>query len=250
MKKQTLFFCLFLAIGVFAQDNSKLFRKSIDMDKAREVKTDIYFFAGELDINTSTEKLAECYYGYKDKYLKPAMTYNESGKTGYLSIKSEEEDRGINNDGNKWNLCLNKNVKNDLVIKLKAGEANINLEGSNLNSFDYRMTAGETKINLRNTSVPQVNFNLLAGESVINLSGKWHNDGVADIKGGVGEITVIVPYDAGVKVNVSGVLGEINIPFFNKNGRVYTNDIFDKATHKLFINISGAIGQINVRMEK
>jgi hypothetical protein len=68
MKKLTILLCVFLAIGVsgtftFAQNNSKLRKKSIEFGKAKVIKTDIYFFAGELNINTSTNELAECLYG-------------------------------------------------------------------------------------------------------------------------------------------------------------------------------------------
>lgn len=253
MKKQTILLCCILAIGSlgsFAQSTSKLLKKSIEIDKAKETKTDIYFFAGNLNINTSTDKLAECFYGYKNGFLRPEMTYSEVGKTGYLSIKSEEQDKGIDENDNKWNLSLNKDIKNDVAIKLRAGEANINLEGSRLNRFEYNMTAGKSNINLKNTSVPQVKFHLLAGEAHINLAGKWHNDGLAEIKGGVGEITVKVPYNTGVRISVSGVLGDVNIPFFRKDGNVYTNDSFEKTKYTIFLNISGGIGQINVEMEE
>ena len=255
MKKTTVLLCLFLAIGSLgaftqAQSKSTLLKKSIGFGKAKDIRTDIYFFAGELNINTSTDELAECFYGYVNGFLKPMMTYSEVGKVGYLSIKSEEENKGLHLDenNNKWNLNLNRNIKNDISIKLRAGKANINLEESKLNVFEYKMTAGESNINLRNTSVAQVRFNLLAGKANIDLSGKWHNDGVAEIKGGVGEITVIVPYNTGVRITASGVLGEVNIPFFHRNGNIYTNDSFEKTRNTIFLNISGGIGQINVKM--
>lgn len=257
MKKQTFLLYFLLAttsLGTFAvtQSHSKLFKKSIEFGKAREIKTDISFFAGELNINTSTNQLAECLYGYSEGFLRPEMIYSESGKTGYLAIRSEEKDKGldIDNDSNKWNLSINKDIKNDLAIKLKAGEANIDLKDCRLNSFEYKMTAGESNINLKNSSVPMIRVALLAGEANIDLSGKWLNDGFAEIKGGVGEVTVKVPFNTGVKVNISGVLGEVNIPFFHKIGNTYTNDSFEKTKYTLSLDISGGIGQINVIMEQ
>ena len=252
MKKPAilLFFIFTLgAVGSFAltQSKTKQFKKSIEMGKAKEVKTDINFFSGELNISTSTNDLAECLYGYDDGFIRPKMTYSEIGSIGYLTIESEEQDKGID-ESNHWDLKLNKNVKNELSVKLRAGKANIDLEGCKLRGFNYRMTAGESNINLRNTSVPQVSFNLLAGEANIDLSGEWNNDGVAEIKGGVGEITVSVPYNMGVKIIVTGMLGDVNIPFFHKVGNEYTNDSFGKSKHIIFLSISGGIGQINVKM--
>lgn len=254
MKKSTVLLVLSLMVPGFvnttnAESNSRLLQKSIDVGKAKEIRTDISFFSGELFVNTETEDLAKCVYGYKDGFLRPEMTYREVGGTGYLTIESEEKDKRILNDNeNRWNLSLNKRVKNNLSIQLRAGEANIDLEGSNLNSFDYKMTAGESTINLRNTSIPHLKFNMLAGEAHIDLSGDWENDGVADIKGGVGEITVKVPFDTGVIIYVTGVLGEVKIPFFNKEGSTYTNDSYKKSKNTLTLYINGAIGQINVEM--
>jgi len=256
MKKSIILSCLLFSVllsgtNIYAQSDSKLLKKSIEIGKAKEVRTDISFFSGELFINSETEDLAECIYGYRDGFLRPDMIYREVGSTGYLSVESEENKKGIfNDDTNKWSLSLNKSVKNNVSIQLKAGDAIIDLQDCNLNSFNYRMTAGKSKINLRNTSVPHVKFNLLAGEAHIDLTGKWENDGVADIKGGVGEITVKVPFKTGVIIHVTGVLGEVNIPFFNREGNVYTNDNYKKSAHTLTLYINGAIGQINVEMEE
>lgn len=246
-----LFSVFFLGSTLNAQSDSKLLKKSIEIGKAKEVRTDISFFSGELLINSETDDLAKCIYGYRNGFLRPDMTYREVGSTGYLSIESEENKKGIfDDDANKWSLSLNKSVLNNVSIQLKAGKASINLEECNLNSFNYKMTAGESKINLRNTSVPHVKFNLLAGEAHIDLTGEWKNDGVADIKGGVGEITVKVPFNTGVIIHVTGVLGEVNIPFFNREGNVYTNDSYKKSKQTLTLYIHGAIGQINVEMEE
>jgi hypothetical protein len=256
MKKSGLLLCLFLIASVCGnsiQSQAKkttLYRKSVALGKAKEVKTDIAFFSGELIIGTSTDKLTECFYGYKDVFIRPYVSYSEVGHTGYLTVKSLKKDESSINKkkSNKWMLELNRDIQNDLNIELLAGEADIDLEDAHLSRLNYKMTAGELHLNLRGTSVPLVKFNLLAGEAHIDLSGKWHNDCMADIKGGVGEITVKVPYKTGVKVNVSGVLGDVNIPFFNREGRTYTNDAWEKTENNIILNISGAIGQINVEM--
>lgn len=228
-----------------------IFRKSLPLANAKEVKSDISFFAGELYMDANSKKLVECYYGYKDLFIVPYMMYKEVDGMGYLTIKSKrEKTEQLDNrsDENKWKLELNRNIKNDVSIELMAGVANINLEGAKITNFVFKMTAGESKINLKNTSVPKIRLNMVAGETNINLSGKWLNDCDAQIKGGVGQINVKVPFGVGVKIHASGLLGEVNIPFFQKEGRVYTNDAWGKTKHSITLEISGAIGEINVEM--
>ena len=110
------------------------------------------------------------------------------------------------------------------------------------------MMAGESKVNLRNTSVPAVIFNLFTGEASLDLSGKWHNDLEANIKGGIGELEIKVPYDTGVRIAVSGLIGEVNIPFFERNGKIYTNGQYGKSKYTLYLNVEAGIGQIDVKM--
>ncbi len=228
-----------------------IYRKSLPLATAKEIKSDISFFAGELYMDANSKKLVECYYGYKDLYIVPYMVYKEVDRVGYLIIKSKrEKTEQLDNrsDDNKWKLQLNRNIKNDVAIELMAGVANINLEGAKITNFAFKMTAGESKINLRNTSVPKIRLNMMAGETSINLSGKWHNDCDAEIKGGVGQVNVKVPFGTGVKIHASGLLGEVNIPFFHKEGRDYTNDAWGKSKHSITLDIKGAIGEINVDM--
>ena len=243
---------LFIPTILFASKTREtIFRKSLPMASAKEVKSDISFFAGELYMDANSKKLVECYYGYKDLYIVPYMMYKEVDRMGYLTIKSKRkktEQLDNRSDDNKWKLELNRTIKNDVSIELMAGLANINLEGAKITNFAFKMTAGESHINLRNTSVPKIRLNMVAGESSIDLSGKWHNDCDAEIKGGVGQINVKVPFGTGVKIHAAGLLGEVNIPFFHKDGRDYTNDAWGKTKHSITLDISGAIGEINVEM--
>jgi predicted membrane protein len=243
---------VFIPTILFASNTREtVFRKSLPLKEANLVKSDISFFAGELYMDADSKKLVECYYGYKDLYIVPYMIYKEVDNTGYLTIKSKREKaEQLDNrsDDNKWKLELNRNLKNDVSIELMAGIANINLEGAKITNFAFKMTAGESHINLRNTSVPKIRCNMVAGETSIDLSGKWHNDCDAEIKGGVGQINVKVPFKTGVKIHAQGLLGEVNIPFFHKDGRDYTNDAWGKSKHNITIEISGAIGEINVEM--
>ncbi|NLE32877.1 MAG: cell wall-active antibiotics response protein [Bacteroidales bacterium] len=244
-----LFFALATTLTASKPDNYR-YKKAIEKGNAKEVKTDIDFLAGELYLDNSSNELAECFYGKGTEFLRPGMAYNEMGKTGYLRIDSESnKERRIEDfDDNEWRLSINPNIPNSVSIRLKAGEADIDLEGSRLNRFEYKMMAGESKINLRNTSVPDLTFNMMAGEAWIDLSGRWNNDLEAIIKGGVGELDLVVPYNVGVRIFVSGLIGEVSIPFFNRNGKTYTNDAYGRSKHTLFINIEAGIGEINVKM--
>lgn len=227
-------------------------KKSIDSGKAKTVKTEITFPAGKLYINPEGKSFCEGFYKYRKDFWEPEISYYEESENGYLKIDVDDERREKNfndDDENVWTIAFNKDVRNDMHIEMIAGESNIDLRDCNLDRFRIEMVAGDTYINLRNTSVPFFEFRAIAGEAEIDLSGKWKNDLDAEIKGGVGELTIKLPADVGVKVSISGGLGDVSAPGFDRTNRVYTNRLYGKTKESLFVDVTGGIGNVNLRLE-
>lgn len=227
------------------------FRKNIESDKAKSMKTDITFIAGRLNISHTSNLLCEGVYKYHRDYWKPEISYNEDSQIGYLEIKVADDRKEKNyndSDNTEWNIALNKNIRNDLKVKMLAGIGNIDMQSCKMDGLEFEMLAGEVKINLKNTSVPNLEFKALTGEAEIDLSGKWENDLNAEIKGGVGELTIKLPSDIGIKLNITGGLGEVNAHGFIKHNRVYTNELYGKTKESLYLDISGGIGEVNIHM--
>ena len=228
-------------------------KKSIPAGKAKEIKTEIVFTAGTLNINSSTKMLCEGRYKFEKDEWKPDISYHEDNQKGFLEIKTTDERENKNYedaDECKWDLSINKDIKNDLNIHFFAGEANIDLEDCRLKKFDFSMFAGEVNINLVNTSVPDLSFQGFAGDAVIDLSGKWKNDLNADIKGGVGELSLKFPADIGIRLTITGLLGEVNAPDFNKQSGTYTNSLFGETKENLYVDITGGIGSVDIILVK
>jgi predicted membrane protein len=255
MRKYRLIIITILAIVFFGFVSSDFpfqeFRKNIESGKAKSVKTDIIFLAGTLNISSTSNSLCEGVYKYHRDYWKPEISYNEDSQIGYLKIKvtdEREEKRFDDSDNTEWNIALNKNIRNELKVKMLAGIANIDMQNCKIDGFDFEMLAGEVKIDLKNTSVPNFEFKALTGEAEIDLSGEWQNDLNAEIKGGVGELTIKLPSDKGIKLNISGGLGDIDAHGFSKHNKVYTNSLYGKTKESLYIDITGGIGNVDIRM--
>lgn len=139
-------------------------------------------------------------------------------------------------------------IWHDLDIDFGAGIGDIDLENCRLKWFEFSMAAGEANINLRNTSVPELEFKAVVGEATFDLSGKWNNDLDAEIRGGMSELTLILPSQTGIELDVCGILGEVSVPGFRKDGNTYTNEQYGKTGNHLYIDLRGGIGEINVQM--
>ncbi len=214
--------------------------------------TEIKFPAGTLNINPSEKnKFFSSDFNGCSEQSEPQIDFIEDGKKANLRITASEEYKHFDYDTSDsssctWNLYFNNKVENDISISMIAGQGLIDLSGCNLKAFDFKMTAGEVKVNLRNTSVPYMNFRTAAGEVEMDLTGKWENDLKANIKGGVGEITIKIPDDIGVKIEISGILGDINIPSFKKKNKTYINELYGKTSETLYLDIFGGIGEVNI----
>lgn len=234
-----------------AQNDSTLkeLKRSIPLGDAKEVKTEIYFTVGDLYLSAGSENLSVGTYRYFRSRWSPHISYTEKNQIGYLKISSRDEriPRSYGNlDQCDWDINLNSKVRHDLTIRYVGGNGHIDLQNCNLERFDFSMTAGELDINLRNSSVPDFKFKALAGEAVIDLSGTWNNSLNANITGGFGELVLKLPKNSGIRLNIHGFIGSVDISGFDKEGRIYTNELYGKTRETLYIDFIGGIGNVEI----
>ena len=227
--------------------------KNIKAQNAKEVATEITFANGTLNISAQemTNLLSGKFICYDDNW-KPEISYTETGIYGDLKIRyADVVDNDLEFDDSigrcDWNIKLNKNIKNNLSVKIAAGESNINLENSNLKRFELNMLAGDVKVNLKNANIPYLLVNALVGEATIDLSGTWKNDLNANITGGIGELNIILPKNTGVKIQINGLLGNVSFENMSKQDRIYTNSLYGKTAVTVYIQIQGGLGNINLK---
>ncbi len=244
------FLLLLLGTGLslFAQDTDNYyFKKIVKKQKAGLIYLNIELPAGILTLDKGTDECLEARFSYVHDKMAPEVSYHESGKIGNLDIKVNVDDINVNSEeDNKWNITLNEEIIYDLDLDFGAGIGNMNFSSIPLRDLDLSLGAGKFNINLTNTSLPTLNFNAGAGEATIDLSGEWDNNFNGDFNCGVGKITLKLPRNTGVKVDVTGLLGSVNHPGLNKRRQTYTNEVFGKTKTHLDININGAIGEINL----
>ncbi len=260
MKKLFLFgFFLSLLLSgadAFSQSDMEEMKKAIPLKGAKELITEVEFPVGNLRVKTSDAKTIKSIFQYRTPEWEPHIDYRKENGKAYVrmsaegdvdvDVRSDDKDSYDEEDQSNWGLIFPRGIAHDLDVEMLAGKGMLDLSGSKMKAFEFSMTAGEVKINLRNTSVPQLEFKALAGEATLDFSGEWKNDLYADIMGGFGSITIKLPSDAGVEMEVTGILGDIDLPRMRKQGGRYINEYFDKTSHNLHLDVSGGIGEVQV----
>jgi N-terminal domain of toast_rack, DUF2154 len=205
--------------------------KSVDPKNAQSARAQLKMGAGELNLTGGADKLMEAEFSYNVSEWKPEVSYRVSGKKGDLVVKQGSA-KGVGLSGrararNEWDIGLNDEVPTDLVVRLGAGESDLDLDSLTLTGVDLQMGAGKT---------------------TVDLTGDYTRDFDASIQGGVGEATVLLPSEVGVKAKAEGGLGKINAKGLKKVGDAYVNDAYGESDTNLSVDVEGGVGEINLKV--
>ena len=203
--------------------------KSVDPKNAQTARAQLEMGAGELHITGGADQLLEGDFSYNVSEWKPKVSYDVSGQEGELLVK-----QGGANSGslgakarNEWDINLNDELPTDLVVKMGAGESDLDLDSLTLTGVDLKMGAGKI---------------------TVDLSGDYARDFDATIEGGVGQATVLLPSEVGVKAKAEGGLGGINAKGLKKVGDSYVNDAYGESDVTINVDVKGGVGEINLEV--
>jgi hypothetical protein len=203
--------------------------QSVELGDAKPVRVDIEMGAGNLEVSDEAEKLLEAGFTYNVDKLKPEVKYTD----GTLVVQHPEVNglpalQGITDFRNEWSLRFNDQVPLDLRVNMGAGTSNLQLSGLSLTGLD---------------------ISLGAGSSMVDLSGDWVRDLDASIDAGATNLSVRLPRDVGVRVEVDAGIGRIEAPGLTKDGNVYTNAAYGTSDVNLQLNLQAGVGQIKLELE-
>jgi len=203
--------------------------QSVGLENAQSARAELRMGAGELNLTGGADALMEADFSYNVSDWKPEVNYDVNGDTGELRVEQGSSE-GVRLGGdarNEWDLRLNDEVPTNLVVKMGAGESDLDLDSLTLMGLTLQMGAGKT---------------------TVDLTGDYGRSFDANIEGGVGEATVLVPSEVGVRVRAEGGLGKINAEGFQREGDSYVNDAYGNSDITLDVDVRGGVGEINLKV--
>ena len=225
---------LFVASGCNTVVSGEVKEESISIkkDKARELDVELNLSVGELTLSKGAEDWVEGSIKYGKKKLKPEVIYNRKGNKGEVIIKQNNLNSFNNrNVKNEWNLELTDNVPMNLSVDSGVSSTELDLQGLMLEKLDINAGVGDLYVDL-------------GGDA-------WENSFETNIKTGVGEATVILPSEVGVKIKSEKGLGTSNVVGFISQGEgVYVNEAYEDADVILTVNTEMGVGDITFKLDK
>lgn len=202
--------------------------RTVERQNAKSVNVSLDASAGEFNISGGSSHLLDADFSYSDSYETPRVEYNVSDGVGHLSISQDDQSTHFGTTHNDWNLRFG----NDVPLELKV-----------------EMGAGRGHLRLRDVPVTRLDMSMGAGQVDLDLTGDRKSDLVADLEGGVGQVTVRLPSKVGVVVQASGGIGTVNAHGLRHNDDEYTNDAYGKTPATIHLKIQGGVGQITLISE-
>ncbi len=139
-------------------------------------------------------------------------------------------------------------------VGLTLGQADLNLTFDSVNPVPMstlRLTSGSGKAYL--SGLGNANFdrlNIIGGTGTLDVdfSGAWSRSALADIKAGVGKITLRFPAKIGVRVVLtsSSVTSIEAVGFSKKGENEYVNAAYGQAPVTLTVNLTAGVGMISL----
>jgi hypothetical protein len=198
--------------------------KSVELGNARSVRVKMVLGAGDLVVTGGAKKLLETDFTYNVAKLKPEVEFTDGtlivqhpDVRGYRTLQDIKEFR------NEWDLRLNNDVPMNLSLEIGAGNIDLQIADLSLTGLDVMLGAGEFKL---------------------DLNGDWARDLDVSIDAGVADLTVLLPRDVGVRIEVDRGPTMIDAPSLTKDGNIYTNAAYGVSDVTLHINLVAGIGQI------
>ncbi|HEX6938493.1 MAG TPA: hypothetical protein VF158_03715 [Longimicrobiales bacterium] len=236
------------------------------------VKVEVQFGVGELRIEpASSGTLYRSSIRYDARVFTPIHEY----RGGVLRIGVDGSDKRIHGNfqqGGRMDLALTPDVPLDLDLTFGAVEAALELGGLRLSRLGVSTGASETRLRfskpnpirmqrlsidagaaelqvdgLGNANVDALRVKGGVGDLTLDFTGDWRGDTHAEIELGLGALTLRIPHGVGVKVTKSTLLMGFDSEGLVKRGDAYYSTDWDAMEHRLVLDISGALGSIDVR---
>jgi len=186
---------------------------------------------GEVSITTGTNELLEGRFELTDSALIPMIDYTVEDDYGLLEIVQEGGDAVPDEATASYSFTLNGDAIYEAGIELGTGELKIAGVWSKLNEFSASVGAGELEV---------------------DLSGGWtRSTDDINFEVGVGELTIILPDDIGIRVEAEVGIGEVKVEGLSpeEDDEIgWTNSLWQQAEVNVEVKAEVGVGELTVKV--
>ncbi len=247
------------------------------MTSARQVQdsepmdVDVRYGAGTLEIAPAESPyLYRAEFRYDGDQFEPVVEFDRNARRLRIGIEARDRPRP-RDDGSAAKLQLTREVPLELDLEFGAGNAEIDLSGIALERLELSTGASRTTVNfgapnpiqareiqieagaaeltvtgLGNARAERVSFRGGLGETVLDFSGEWAGNVQAKVEMGIGSLRLRIPRDVGVRLARRSFLASFDAAGLERRDDGYYSTSWNDAVTRLDMDVSAAIGSIEV----
>ena len=239
-----------------------------------EHRVRVHYGAGRFDVSgTSAPVLYSMTLRYDESTVTPLHRYDAAEHL--LELGTEGESKHLRSSGDQgkgeMRLALSRSVPLDLSLELGATKAMLDLGGLLLQRVKLESGASETVLdfsspnetrmdlldvdvgaatfearNLGNANASSIRVHGGVGSVDLDFGGQWTQDANVDVQLALGKLTLHVPRDVGVRVEVEKFLASFDQQGLQKRGDAYYSDNWDRAKFRIRLHASTTFGGIEI----
>ncbi|MFL5579135.1 MAG: hypothetical protein ACJ8AO_02095 [Gemmatimonadaceae bacterium] len=210
---------------------------------------------------------------YDARRAEPVHVYDAEGRSLRLGVTQQSMRFSGNRDmdGAEMRLDLTRSVPLDLSLELGAVEADLDLSGLRLEALKLETGASETRLRfdapntsrmraldlqvgaasfrgsrLANANADEVRVRGTVGEVELDFGGQWTRDVELHVEVTLGSVTVHVPADVGVRLELDRFLSSFEHDGMTKRGGAWVSDNWETARYHLRIKSRSALGSFEL----
>lgn len=290
MKKRTLeivaLFCVLpVALLVGQRRTYESMEETFRATSQRPLEVLLHVDAGEVFVERGTDaRSGTISIKYTRGEFREKIDFNESRNRLKVSLKKDnwyKLKKTRHGEDDVWaevSLELPSGVDILFDSKIKAGEVTMSMGGLRLQEFSMNNWAGEVEVRfdepnripmefldidakvgearfvrLGNARFMRADVNGGIGEIEVDFTGDLLDESRAKVDLDIGEATILLPRDIGIKMSIGGglsFLSQKNVDgSFYKRGRSYYSEDYEDERKKFFIRVTPGLGELSVDRE-
>lgn len=235
----------------------------------------VQYGAGRIDIGATTAPvLYSMSIRYDEATSTPIHSYDADSRvlTLGVNVQSERLSRDMGDKGKaEMRLSLSRTVPVDLDLELGATKAVLDLGGLNVLGLRLESGASETVLdfsspnrarmrgldvdvgaatfearNLANANASAMRIHGGVGGVDLDFGGQWSQDVSVDVDLALGKLTLHVPRDVGVRVELQKFLASFDQQGLQKRGDAYYSENWDSAKYHLRLHAQTTFGGVEI----
>jgi hypothetical protein len=234
------------------------------------VDVHIRYGSGRLGLRSTGQPLLyQMELRYDPAQAQPLHTFQTAARRLDLGVRSQAFGFGGSKNAGSMRVELAQRVPMSLSLELGAVEADLDLSGLALHALNVRSGASETSIRfdsvnarplqridvevgaaslralrLANSGAREIHVQAGVGSVDLDFDGLWRHDVRLDVQVALGGVTIHVPRNVGVELELDKVLMTFDDEGLIKRDGRYVSDNWETATYKLRIKASTVFGKL------